>query len=141
MIVCRVCGHDKLMLRTSLKKLYIQSEELGPMQQKSHIKNYNKSLHVSGLCLTSVVYTHGNWEGASISGRLFEKEALRLVQHQRKGLSNSVQKIKCNLAMDYRISTKISTVYKNIYFHILYDCYCTLYRERNSIHFLISKRS
>ncbi len=37
------------MLRASLEKLYIQSEELGPMQRKSRLKNCNKSLYVSGL--------------------------------------------------------------------------------------------
>ncbi len=47
--ICRVGSHGKLMLRASLKKLYIQSEELGPEQ--SHLKNSNKSLYVSGLWL------------------------------------------------------------------------------------------
>jgi hypothetical protein len=32
------------------KLLSIQSEELGPMQRKSHFKNYTKSLYVIGLC-------------------------------------------------------------------------------------------
>jgi hypothetical protein len=41
------------MLRASLEKLYIQSEELGPiMQRKFHLKNYNKSLYVSGLWIS-----------------------------------------------------------------------------------------
>jgi hypothetical protein len=29
--------------------LYTQSKELGPMQRKSHIRNYTKSLYMSGL--------------------------------------------------------------------------------------------
>ncbi len=35
--------------QVSLEKLYIQSEELGPMQRKSHLKNYNKLMYVSGM--------------------------------------------------------------------------------------------
>ncbi len=41
-VVCRVWGHGNLMLRASLEKLYIQPEELGPMQRKSHLKHYDK---------------------------------------------------------------------------------------------------
>jgi hypothetical protein len=38
------------MLRTSFEKLYIQfTKELGPMQRKSHLENYKKSLYMSGL--------------------------------------------------------------------------------------------
>jgi hypothetical protein len=49
------------MLRASLENLYIQSEELRPMQRKSHLKNYTKSLYVSGLlseygCYCSLTY-------------------------------------------------------------------------------------
>jgi hypothetical protein len=46
-VECEVTG--KVMLRVSLEK-YIKPEELGPMQRKSHLKNYSKSLYVSGLC-------------------------------------------------------------------------------------------
>ncbi len=103
MIVCRVCGHDKLMLRTSLKKLYIQSEELGPTMQRSLTSIAVRQWAVSNQC-SIVMGTGKELLPVPSGGGLFEREGLR--QHSKIQIP-----------------------------------YGTLYRERNSIHFLISKRS
>jgi hypothetical protein len=54
---CGGCEVTVNMLRASLENLYmyIQSEELGPMQRKYHLKNYNKSQYVGGLWLASLM--------------------------------------------------------------------------------------
>jgi hypothetical protein len=41
------------------EKLYTQSKELGPMQRKSHHRNYTKSLYMSGLWYMS---PRRNWD-------------------------------------------------------------------------------
>jgi hypothetical protein len=38
-----------LCCELAYEKLYTQSKELGPLQRKSHLKNYTKSLYMSGL--------------------------------------------------------------------------------------------
>ncbi len=91
-------GHSIVNLR-----LYIHSEELGPMQRKSHLKNNNKSLFVSGLCLTSEVKS---WELGRSFYQCHKSEALlkggaSTSISSAEGLSNSVKKEKSKLAMDY----------------------------------------
>ncbi len=52
-VYCRKPGvrslYTYVCCKLAWEKLYTQSKELGPMQQKSHHKNYIKSLYMSGL--------------------------------------------------------------------------------------------
>ncbi len=55
-VVSQVWVHCILMLWASLEKLHTQSKELGPMQRKSHLRNYTKSLYVTGLWVPNTIF-------------------------------------------------------------------------------------